>query len=252
MIILYILVVLFLMIYYLRRICKNNVILFLSSTKKGVTKTPEEFKILYDVVYFDTTDGVELCGWFIESVNNSDETFIICGDGFTTKSDLLHTTLFLREKYNLFYFDMRGTGNSKGVYKFGFSEHRDIEAAYNFLLNMKEESSKRIFIYTCGFTVMPLVLADGVIFNGAVIKEPYTYPFDEIKRRLESRFKFMICKKAIYDFFSNDISKSVVDTKKINYPTIFISNKVFETSSKTINLSTEEELKKTVFDFFKH
>lgn len=251
MIVLWLTLTFLVVMYYFWRVCRRKTIFFLLSTKRDISKTPEDFKVPYDLVYFDTADGVELSGWFIEAICESNETFIICGDGFRVSSDLLDETLFLRRRYNLFYFDLRGTGRSKGVYRFGLDECKDIKAAYRFLLANREEFAKRIYIYTCGFTLLSLVLVEDVRFNGAVVKDPYIKPFDEIKKRLKERFGFIRCPQVLKRFLSADIERLVVNTKRINYPTIFISNSQFEVSSQTLNLNSSEEFKEKVFEFFR-
>lgn len=252
MIFLYISVVVLFLWYILWKRCSESVLIFLSNPKKGFSKIPEDFKIPYDIIYFDTIDGVELSGWFIESVVETDDCFIICGDGFNTKSDLLESTIFLRERFNLFYFDFRGCGTSKGNYKFGFEEAKDIEAAYRFLKENREDFSKKIYIYSCGFSFQAITNVKNIIFEGAIIKRPVISPFNEIKRMIKSKMKLIICFNSINKFFNADISNFKVDSTRISYPTIFITDKKIETSSVTYVVKNDDELKMIVFDFFKH
>lgn len=251
MIFIYISIVVLLLWYLIWKHCNDSVFSFLKNPKKGVSKTPEDFKIQYDVVYFDAADGVELSGWFIESNNETDECFIICGDGFHTKSDLIENTIFLRERFNLFYFDFRGTGSSKGFYKFGFEESKDIEAAYRFLKENRDEFSKKIYIYTCGFSFQSVINCKDLAFEGAIIRKPIIRPFNEIEKMIKSKSKIFICSNSINKFFKSDITNFYVDTKAINYPVIFISEKKIETSSKTFFVKNDEDLKNVVFEFFK-
>lgn len=253
MIFLYISIVVLLIWYLFWKNCNDKIFEFLKNPKKGGTKTPEDLKVPYDVVFFDTNDGVELSGWFIESVNETDECFIICGDGFYTKSDLVDGTIFLKERFNLFYFDFRGTGFSKGLYKFGFEESKDIEAAYKFLKENRSDFSKKIYIYSCGFSFQAVINSGkNLSFEGAIIRKPVIYPFEEIEKMIKSKTKILICSNSINKFFKSDIINFSVDTKSINYPVIFISDKKIETSSKTHFIKNEDELKKIVFEFFRH
>ncbi|MCX7905680.1 MAG: hypothetical protein N2446_03145 [Elusimicrobiales bacterium] len=252
MIFLYIFIIVFVVWYFVRKNIKENIYFLLTNVKKGATKTPEDFYIPYEPIYFDTYDGIELSGWFVESVKETDSIFIICGDGFNIKSDLLEDTLFLRENYNLFYFDFRGTGTSKGKYKFGFEEHKDIEAAYKFLKENKTEFSNNVFIYLCGFSAFSIISVSNFEFSGGVFKKPVFFPFKEIKKIINSKIKILIAYDAIDEFFSMNISYSFSDPKKINYPVIFISDKKYETSSKSISVKNNDEFRKVVFDFFKY
>ncbi len=229
--------------------CKNFVVSILSNPKKGFSKTPEDFKIPYEVVFFDTSDGVEISGWFIESINQSDSAFIIMGDGFNTKSDLLEKSIFLSERFNLLYIDPRGVGTSKGRYRFGFDEHRDIEAAYIFLRDVK--GIEKIYLYTAGFSFISLFfLSDKIEIKGAIIRKPVQNPIHEIEKLVRSKFKIIVCGSAIDKFFGIDISNVCFDVKKISFPTIFITDKKI-TSSSSICVKNDDELRATVYDFFK-
>ncbi len=229
--------------------CKNFVINLLSNPKKGFSKTPEDFKIPYEIIFLDTSDRVEISGWFIESVNQSDSAFIIMGDGFNTKSDLLEKSVFLSERFNLLYIDPRGVGTSKGRYRFGFDEYRDIEAAYIFLRDVK--GIEKIYLYIVGFSFVSLFfLSDKIEIKGAIIKNPVQKPICEIERLINSKFKIMLCGSVIDKFFGIDVSSICFDAKKIRFPTIFITDKKIA-SSTSICVKNDDELRSAIYDFFR-
>lgn len=103
--------------------------------KTRVVTTPENLRLVYEEIDFQTTDGIMLKGWFVPSGGeNSSKTIIICHGWGSNKSEMLRNTFFLAEKYNLFYFDFRASGESKGnVSTIGFREILDFNAALNFL-----------------------------------------------------------------------------------------------------------------------
>ena len=100
---------------------------------------PDDYYLPYENVLFTAADGVVLKGWFIPSTNeDSSETVIICHGRGSNKGQLLQKTHFLAEKYNLFYFDFRACGESKGnMSTIGYMETRDFDAAYTFLKTNK-------------------------------------------------------------------------------------------------------------------
>ncbi|MGC9070125.1 MAG: alpha/beta hydrolase family protein [Elusimicrobiales bacterium] len=249
MTIIYILATALVIWYLLYQSCKNSIINFLSNPKRGFTKTPEDLRLPYETVFLDTSDGVEISGWFIESRKPSNLAFIIIGDAFNTKSDLLEQTIFLLEEFNLLYLDPRGVGTSKGRYRFGFDEHRDIEAAYSFLKNVKDMG--KIYIYTVGFGFVSLFfIGDDVDLKGAVVKKPSQKPLQDIERMIKSKAKVMICGSAIDSFFGTDISRFSFESEKIKFPVVFITDRKI-TYPSSICVKTDEELKKVLFNFFR-
>ncbi|MCG2725354.1 MAG: alpha/beta hydrolase [Elusimicrobia bacterium] len=108
---------------------------------------PEHFSLAYESIQLTAGDGVFLKGWFIPSVKGeSDKTIIICHGRGSNKGEILRDTHFLAEEgYNLFYFDFRASGESKGlVSTLGYLETKDFKAAYEFLKKYKSEEAKHI------------------------------------------------------------------------------------------------------------
>ena len=115
--------------------------------KMPLAVLPEHFSLAYEPIQLTTDDGVFLKGWFIPSVKGeSDKTIIICHGWGTNKGDILRDTHFLAEQgYNLFYFDFRASGESKGVFStIGYLETKDFNAAYDFLKTFKAEEANYI------------------------------------------------------------------------------------------------------------
>lgn len=96
--------------------------------------TPADRGVPYEEVRFETEDGLTLAGWFVPAVNETDQTILV-GHGYPyDKGNVLPGTLFLRERYNLLYFDHRSFGDSEGsVTTVGLNEPRDVRAAVDHL-----------------------------------------------------------------------------------------------------------------------
>ncbi len=108
---------------------------------------PEHFSLAYEPIQLQTDDGIFLKGWFIPSVKGqSEKTIIICHGWGSNKGEILRDTHFLAEQgYNLFYFDFRASGESKGtVSTIGYLEAKDFNAAYKFLKTYKVEEARSI------------------------------------------------------------------------------------------------------------
>lgn len=104
--------------------------------KGNLAHTPDNYKLAHETVEFSTADGVRLKGWFIPAPGGeSGRTIIFCHGWGSNRGEMLRDTWFLAEKgFNLFYFDFRASGESKGnVSSVGYLEARDFDAAYEFL-----------------------------------------------------------------------------------------------------------------------
>ncbi|MCX5785031.1 MAG: alpha/beta fold hydrolase [Elusimicrobia bacterium] len=98
--------------------------------------SPDQFGLSFETIDFSTVDGLTLKGWFIPAVGGETEkTVILCHGWGSNRGELMRDTHFLAEKgFNLFYFDFRASGESKGVLSsVGYLETRDFDAAYAFL-----------------------------------------------------------------------------------------------------------------------
>ncbi|HCC47814.1 MAG: hypothetical protein A2X31_02630 [Elusimicrobia bacterium GWB2_63_22] len=104
--------------------------------KAALAHFPEQYKLVHETVEFVTADGVRLRGWFIPAVGGATgQTIIFCHGWGSNRGEMLRDTHFLSgQGFNLFYFDFRASGESKGsVSSVGYLETRDFDAAYDFL-----------------------------------------------------------------------------------------------------------------------
>lgn len=109
--------------------------------------TPADLGLKYETVSFTTSDNITLQGWFIPQQtaeadtqkqtpdqNDKIKTIILLHGYPADKGDILATTAFLNQRYNLFFFDFRYLGQSSGKYSTaGAKETQDLKAAINYL-----------------------------------------------------------------------------------------------------------------------
>jgi len=104
--------------------------------------TPENLGLQYEEVSFQTSDNITLQGWFIpqqssEQASNSTEnakTIIALHGWPADKGNILPFLSFLNQTYNLFLFDFRYLGQSKGRYStVGAKETEDLKAALRYV-----------------------------------------------------------------------------------------------------------------------
>jgi len=107
---------------------------------------PDQYRLAHETVTVNTADGLALRGWFIPAVGGeTGKTIILCHGWGMNRGDMLRDTWFLAEKgFNLFYFDFRASGESKGVdSSVGYLETRDFDAVYDFLRTHRPMAMER-------------------------------------------------------------------------------------------------------------
>lgn len=107
--------------------------------------TPENLRIPFENIFFDSQRR-KIVGWFIPStIANNPKTIIVCHGWGASKGDVLPSTIFLRESFNLLYFDFTNHGESNGD-KSSMSrfEAEDLFSAITFLESVKPEYSRKI------------------------------------------------------------------------------------------------------------
>ena len=117
--------------------------------KPGVAFCPDQYRLAYETVDFNTSDGVRLRGWFIPAEGESSRTIMFCHGWGSNRGEMLRDTHFLAgQGYNLFYFDFRASGESKGtVSSVGYLETRDFDAAYNFLKTHRPLQAEKVAVF---------------------------------------------------------------------------------------------------------
>lgn len=101
--------------------------------------TPEQFNIPYEKVYFSSSDGIILSGWFVPKEGKKTDKVVILAHGYPAdKGDIFGAYRFLRKDYNLFLFDFRYHGESGGKYTtIGYKEVQDLLSAIDYLKGLK-------------------------------------------------------------------------------------------------------------------
>lgn len=110
---------------------------------------PKDFNLDAENITFKTKDGISLKGWFIPAQKNKDthKTLILMHGFEMDKGDILPQTIYLAQKYNLFYFDFRGMGESGGKSAQGLQEYIDCQAAIKHLKKHKPAQTREIALY---------------------------------------------------------------------------------------------------------
>ncbi len=108
--------------------------------------TPQDIGLEYEEVFITTADRVRISGWYIPSRSPRATVLFSHGNGGNISHRLEKIRIFNDLDVNVFIFDYRGYGMSKG----SPSEnglYLDAEAAYRYLLNEKNIPPERIIGY---------------------------------------------------------------------------------------------------------
>lgn len=141
---------------------------------RTIEYNPGHVGLTYEDIYFETSDNLKLHGWLIPA-ENATLTMIFCHGNGGNISDRLDKILFFNNLgLNLFIFDYRGYGLSKGAP----SEeglYSDIKAAYKFIKSQSftNQIEHKIIVYGTslgGAVAVDLASkqpVDGLILEGA-------------------------------------------------------------------------------------
>lgn len=128
--ILFFIVIIAIIITYVRYIERKTI--FFPS--KEIEYTPKELGLEFEEIFFKTKDNLELWGWFLPA-QNAQYTVLFCHGNAGNISHRIEKLRFFHDLgLNIFIFDYRGYGKSKGKP----SEkglYRDAKAAYDYLLS---------------------------------------------------------------------------------------------------------------------
>lgn len=138
--------ILLLLVYVAYR--ESNNLISETALRSKVAVFPDQKHLAFENVIFKNQDGITLKGWFVPAEQESDKTIVFMHGWGMNKGMLLKTTAFLQKKYNLFYFDFRGTGESgDGKSSVGYIEVRDCSAALKTLMGTRADACKSIGLY---------------------------------------------------------------------------------------------------------
>ena len=123
--------------------CRSS---FIFHPKKEIYTSPLDVNLAYESIFFETQDQVKIHAWWIPSTQ-SEKTVLFCHGNAGNISYRLETIkLYHRLGVNCFIFDYRGYGRSQGE-PTETGTYLDAEAAWNYLVKVKEIKAKNIILH---------------------------------------------------------------------------------------------------------
>lgn len=130
---------------------------------KFLGSAPSAIGLSYEDVYFETSDGANLNGWFVPC-DNPRATVIFCHGNAGNISHRLDIIRMLNSLgLNVFIFDYRGYGKSSG-WPSEKGTYLDLLAAHDYVLNRDDVDKEKIILY--GKSLGGAVAAEVATKNG--------------------------------------------------------------------------------------
>jgi len=110
-------------------------------------RTPDNLGLSYEDVYFESSDGVRLHGWFLPAQAPAEGTiFFLHGNAENISTHIGSVYWLPAQHFNVFLFDYRGYGFSGGAPSLP-GAIADVESAFSWLLARKDLDPKRIVVF---------------------------------------------------------------------------------------------------------
>ncbi|NIR60175.1 MAG: alpha/beta hydrolase [Gammaproteobacteria bacterium] len=110
--------------------------------------TPDRLSLRYDDVFFESTDGVRLHGWYLHAGPGARGTVLFLHGNAQNISTHIASVFWLpRRGFNVFLFDYRGFGRSEGVAATIADVHRDTAGALRALRRRDDVDPDRLVLF---------------------------------------------------------------------------------------------------------
>lgn len=153
---------------------QSRLIFFPNFPTREVKYTPDEIGLSYEVVWFETTDGVKLSGWFIPAEKPRGVILFCHGNAGNISHRLESIQIFHRLGLSTFIFDYRGYGQSEGKAS-EKGTYLDAEAAWNYIIQKRNIVPSDIIIFgrSLGGSIAAW-LAQGRMPKSLIIESTFT------------------------------------------------------------------------------
>jgi len=108
--------------------------------------TPKNIGLGFEDVYFRTDDGLSLNGWFVKADTNKGVVLFCHGNAGNISHRLESIFVFKEMGFDVFIFDYRGYGRSRG-WTTEKGVYADALAAYNYLVRVRSIPYDRVVVF---------------------------------------------------------------------------------------------------------
>jgi uncharacterized protein len=119
---------------------------FYPEVERELAATPASVNLPFEDLHLQTSDGVDLHGWYIPAAQPQGTVLFLHGNAGNISHRLDSVQLFHRLGYSTLIFDYRGYGNSGGT-PTEQGTYRDAETAWRYLTEQRHIPSCRIVLF---------------------------------------------------------------------------------------------------------
>mgnify|MGYP001814616303 FL=1 len=180
---------------------------------RDVHQAPSDWGMNYDDITLNTTDEVQLNGWYIPHHESKQVLLFFHGNAGNISHRRESIEIFHRLGLNVFIIDYRGYGNSQG--KPGEQGlYLDAKAAWQFLIEEKGFSANNIVIFgrSLGGAVAAR-LAPEVPARGLILESTFSSAKDF------ANSVFTILSRLVYLRYDFDVAQNI---QRVNYPVLVL------------------------------
>lgn len=136
--------------------------------------TPSNMNLPHEELFLKTKDNINIAAWYIPAKIKTNKAIIFLHGYPAEKGDILPSTLFLHDKYNLLYLDFRHFGKSEGRYTtIGKLEVLDLLSAVDYLHTRKHIADIGVWGFSMGGAVAIMGAAETKLIKSIVVISPY-------------------------------------------------------------------------------
>ena len=151
--------------------------LIIRNSRTPLEANPRTFGYDFEPFKTKTEDDVEIEGWLVPAKIKTKSAIVVLHGWGANRSDVVPSTIFLGQHYNLAYFDFRNHGLSGGnESSLTCSEIKDFIAVVKFLKNHKSPMCESIAVY--GFSMGGSVAISGSVkipdIKAVVAESPFS------------------------------------------------------------------------------
>ena len=131
-------------------LCYRQAQLLVLPPRSIATRTPADYGVYnFRDVSFTTADNVRVGAWYVVPTRTNGASIIFIHGHVSNRSHFLaRAALFAEQGYGMLFLDLRHHGTSDGdISTLGLLEVRDVQAAFDFLIQQPEVNPERIAIY---------------------------------------------------------------------------------------------------------
>lgn len=131
-------------------ICYEQAWYLVLSSPVTPSRTPADYGITnFEDVTITTADGLNLAAWYVPPTRDDGASIIFIHGHVSNRSHYLsRAEIFAKYGYGMLFIEMRHNGTSDGDFTtMGLLEVRDVQAAFDFLIQQPNVNSERIALY---------------------------------------------------------------------------------------------------------